>query len=164
MMNVILRDLIDYGVVVYIDDILIYTGNEEEYVQLTREVLRRLQENNLAIGPDKCEWHQKQVEFLGYLISGEGVSMSEDKIDTIPKWQIPESVKDDQSFLGFANFYWRFIQGFSKICYSLTQAILQSALFFPKSLMDDCTLLLTTLQRWAKPRSTTKSMSMKCLQ
>jgi hypothetical protein len=47
------------------DDILIYTGNKEEHIQLTREVLGRLQENNWAIAPDKCEWHQKQVEFLG---------------------------------------------------------------------------------------------------
>ena len=105
MMKEILRDLIYHGVVVYIDDILIYTENEEEHVRLTREVLRRLQENNLAIAPDKCEWHQKQVEFLGYLISGEGVSISEDKIDTILKWEIPESVKDVQSFLRFAYFY-----------------------------------------------------------
>jgi hypothetical protein len=121
MMNEILRDLIDHGVVVYIDDILIYTETEEEHIRLTSEVLRRLQENNLAIAPDKCEWHQKQVEFLGYIISGEGVSMSEDKIDTILKWEIPESVKDVQSFLGFANFYRRFIEGFSKICYPLTE-------------------------------------------
>jgi hypothetical protein len=116
-----LRDLIDHGVVVYIGDILIYTENEEEYIWLTREILRRLQENNLAIAPDKCEWHQKQVEFLGYLISGKGVSMSEDKIDTILKWDIPESVKDVQSFLGFANFYRHFIKGFSKIWYPLTE-------------------------------------------
>ena len=104
MRNEILWDLIYHGVVVYIDDIFIYTENEEEHIQLTSEVLRRLQENNLAIAPDKCEWHQKQVEFLGYVILGEGVSMSEDKIDTILKWEILDSVKDVQCFLRFANF------------------------------------------------------------
>jgi hypothetical protein len=85
MMNVILQDLINHGIVVYIDNILIYTEKEEEHVRLTREVLHRLQENNLAIASDKCEWRQKKVEFLGYFISGEGISMSEDKIDTILK-------------------------------------------------------------------------------
>jgi hypothetical protein len=117
MMNEILRHLINHRVVVYIDDILIDSQEEEEYVRLTREVLRRLQENNLAIAPDKCEWHQQHVEFLGYLISEEGVSMSEDKIDTILKYEIRESFKDVQSFLGFAHFYRHFIERFSKICH-----------------------------------------------
>jgi hypothetical protein len=116
MMNVILRDDINHGVAMYIDNILIYTTNEQAQVGLTKEVLRRLQENNLAIASDKCKWHQKQVEFLEYFISGEGVGMSENKIDTILKWEIPESVKDVQFFLGFANFHRRFIEGFLKIC------------------------------------------------
>jgi hypothetical protein len=76
MMNEILQDPIDHIVVVYINDILVYTEKEEEHVQLARAVLRVIQENNLALTPDKCEWHQKQVEFLGYLISGEGVIIS----------------------------------------------------------------------------------------
>jgi hypothetical protein len=87
---------------------------------LTREVLRQLPENNFAIASDECEWHQKQVELLGYAILGEGVSMSEDKIDAILNWDIPESVKEVQSFVGFASFYRQFIEGFSKIYYPLT--------------------------------------------
>jgi hypothetical protein len=112
MMNEILQDQIDHGVVVSIYHILIYREIEGENIRLTQEVLYSLQENNLAIASNMCEWHQKEVEFLGYVILGEGVSMSEDKIDTILKWNIPESVKDIQSFLRFANFYWRFITGF----------------------------------------------------
>jgi hypothetical protein len=69
--------------VVFIDEIYINTENEQEHVRLTREVLHQLQENNLAIAPDKCECHQKLVEFLGYIILGEDASMSKDKIDTI---------------------------------------------------------------------------------
>jgi hypothetical protein len=92
-------------VVLYIDDLIIYNENKEEHIQLTWEVFRQLQEINLDIPPNQCEWNQKQVEFLGYLISGEGVSMSENKIETIPKWEIPESVKDVQSCFRFANIY-----------------------------------------------------------
>jgi hypothetical protein len=121
MMHEILQDLINHGVVVYTDDIFIYTGTEEEYVRLTREVFCWLQEYNLAIALDQCKWHQKQVEFLGYIISGEGVSISEDKIDTILNWEILESVLNVQSFFGFANFYQRFITGFSKTCHPFTE-------------------------------------------
>jgi hypothetical protein len=94
MMNEILRDLIDAGVVAYIDDILIYSKTEEEHEQLVREVLRRLQENGLALAPDKCEWHQSSVEFLGYVISPEVVSMARDKVQTLLEWESPKNVKD----------------------------------------------------------------------
>ena len=93
----------------------IYTENKVEYVWLTQEVLNWLQENNLAIAPDKYELHQKQVGLLGYLIIGKGVSMSEDTIDTILQWVISESVKKVQSFLGFVNFYQYFIERFSNM-------------------------------------------------
>jgi hypothetical protein len=75
----------------------------------------------LPVVPVKCEWNQKRVEFLGYVILGEVVIMSEDKIDTILKCEISESVKDNQSFLGFANFCQRFMEGFSMICYPLME-------------------------------------------
>jgi hypothetical protein len=126
MMNKILGNLIDHGVVVYSDDILIYTKDEEEHKRLTGEVLRRLQENNFAIAPHKCESHQQQVEFLRYIISGEGLSMAEDKVDTILKWETPDSVKDVQLFLGFAHFYRRFITDFSRICRPLTDLTKQT--------------------------------------
>ena len=75
----------------------------------------------MGIAPNKWEWHQKQVEFLRYDILGEGISMCENKIDNIHKLEILESVNDIQSFLGFANFYWGFIKGLSKICHPLTE-------------------------------------------
>lgn len=120
MMTEILRDLIDQGVVVYIDDILIYSTTEEEHELLVREVLRRLMEYRLALAPDKCEWHVSTVEFLGYIISAEGISMAQDKVQTILDWEVPTSVKDVQSFMGFANFYRRFIKNFSMIAKPLT--------------------------------------------
>ena len=75
MMNKIFRDMIDLGVVIYLDDMLICSENEEDYIALVKRVLQRLQEHQLAIAPDKCEWHRSRVNFLGYIISPEGVEM-----------------------------------------------------------------------------------------
>jgi len=103
------------------DDILIYSPTEDEHVHIVMSVLRLSQENGLAVAPEKCEWHTSKVEFLGYyIISADGVGMAEDKVQTLLEWAPPTNVKAVQSFLGFANFYRRFIEGFSKICKSLT--------------------------------------------
>ena len=76
----------------------------QQHDDLVREVLRRLRENSLCIAPDKCEWAQHQIEFLGYMVSGEGVEMTDEKVDTIKKIEPVNSLKDIQHFLGFANF------------------------------------------------------------
>jgi uncharacterized membrane protein len=123
MMNTILRDLLDLGVIVYIDDILIYSKTKEEHEKLVKEVLSRLQRYGLAASMDKCVFHQNKVDFLGYVISDQGISMAEDKVKTILDWHSPKSVKDVQSFIGFANFYRRFIDGFSKICKPITDSL-----------------------------------------
>ena len=120
MINEVLRDLIDQGVVAYMDDILIFSPTEDEHVHIVTSVLRLLQENGLAVALEKCEWHTSKVEFLGYIISADGVSMAEDKVQTLLEWAPPTNVMAVQSFLGFANFYRRFIEGFSKICKPLT--------------------------------------------
>ena len=83
-------------------------------------MLERLQEHQLAIAPDKCEWHRSRVNFLCYIISPEGVEMDQEKIRTVVEWEAPDSVKAVQSFLGFANFYQRFIEGYSKLTRPLT--------------------------------------------
>jgi hypothetical protein len=129
MMNEIFRDMIDMGVVIYLDDILIYSESEEEHIALVKQVLARLQEHKLAIAPEKCEWHKSKVNFLGYIISAEGVEMDQEKIKTVLEWQAPESVKDVQSFLGFANFYRRFIEGYSKLTRPLTDLTKKSEKF-----------------------------------
>jgi hypothetical protein len=122
MMNHILKDLLDKRVVVYIDDILIYAKNKEIHDELVKEVLERLAKNDLVISPEKCDWGEKEVEFLGYILTPQGKRMAEDKTKAIQEWQIPKSLRDVQSFLGFANFYRRFILGFSKICRPLTES------------------------------------------
>jgi hypothetical protein len=123
MMNAIFSDLIDVGVLVYVDDILIYAETEEEHDRLVLEVLKRLRENNLIINPKKCVWSQMQVEYLGYIISAEGIQMTKKKVDCITNWAAPTSLKECQSFVGFANFYRRFINNFSAIVRPLTSSL-----------------------------------------
>jgi hypothetical protein len=122
MMNDIFRDLIDRGVLIYMDDFLVYTDSPEEHIEIVKDVLSRLQLHGLAVEIDKCEFHVPQVEFLGYMISTKGFAMSDKKIQSVQDWEQPKSVKEVQSFLGFANFYRRFIENFSKICKPLTSA------------------------------------------
>ena len=113
MMNEIFRDMINLGVVIYLDDILIYSENEQDHVALVKRVLEHLQEHQLAIAPEKCEWYRSGVNFLGYIISPEEVEMDQEKIRTVVEWEAPDSVKGVQLFLEFANFYRRFIEGYS---------------------------------------------------
>jgi len=105
MMNHVLSDVLDIGVLAYMDDILIYAKEEEEHDRLVKEVLERLQKNGLAVSPEKCVWKEQEVEFLGYIIGRNGVRMSEGKIKTVLDWETPRSLTEVQSFLGFANFY-----------------------------------------------------------
>jgi len=113
--------MLDMGVLAYMDDILVYAKTEEEYDNLVREVLRRLQENKLAISPEKCVWKIHQVEFLGYVIGRDRIKTSEEKVEVVLGWKIPETLTEVQSILGFANFYRRFIQDYSRVARLLTE-------------------------------------------
>jgi hypothetical protein len=114
MMNHILKDLLNEGVIVYIDEVLIYAKIEEKYGLLVKQVLKRLAENDLVISLEKCEWSSERVEFLGYVIRPDRTEMGEDNIEAIKEWQAPRSRRDVQSFLRFANFYRRLIKDFFK--------------------------------------------------
>jgi hypothetical protein len=97
MMNNIMHDLIDEGViVVYIDDILVFTKTVEENKRIVEEVLKRLEENDLFLKLEKCEFMKKEIEFLGLIIRPNGVKMDSIKTDTIRDWPIPQKVKDIQ--------------------------------------------------------------------
>ena len=119
--NEVLKEYIERGVVAYIDDILIYSKTEEELVVLMKKVLKKLLDNSLCINAKKCVFHACEVEFVGYTIGQNGVNMSENKVKHILEWEAPSSVHEVQQFLGFANFYRRFIRGYSLICRPLTQ-------------------------------------------
>ena len=120
-MNDIFGDLLDQCIVVYLDNILIYSDNPEQHTKHVQEVLWHLQKHGLYAQAKKCEWHCRSVEFLGYITSSEGLTMADNKIHAILDWPEPQKVKDVQSFLGFANFYQRFIHNYSEITVPLTR-------------------------------------------
>jgi len=119
-MNKIFVDLLDICIVVYLDDILIYSNDLKEHKQHVREVLKRLRKHQLYASSSKCSFHRDKIEFLGFIIGAEGLQMDESKVQVIRDWPIPRQIKDIQSFLGFANFYRRFIRGYSELSTPLT--------------------------------------------
>src|SRR3954462_5990637 len=106
MMNDLLRDLVDKGkVIVYIDDIMIFTVMIEEHHRIVREVLQVLKDNQLFLKAEKCTFEALEVEYLGLLVSEGQVHMDLIKVKGVADWPKPKNKKDIQSFLGFANFY-----------------------------------------------------------
>ncbi|KAJ1591323.1 hypothetical protein NDA12_001126 [Ustilago hordei] len=121
--NDIFRDIIGIYVVVYLDDFLIFSDTEEAHVKHVTKVLTRLRSNRLFAKLSKCEFHTKTVEFLGYIIKPTGIEMDPEKVRTVKEWPMPESIHDIQRFLGFANFYRRFIAHFARIAKPLTSLV-----------------------------------------
>jgi len=106
MINDIFRTLIAKGiVVVYLDDILIFMKTEEEHEQVVWRVLEILVEHKLFLCPEKCEFHQSQIKYLGLVISENKVEMDLVKVAGVRKWPTPENWTDMQAFIGFINFY-----------------------------------------------------------
>jgi len=110
-----LRPHIDDFAVCYLDDILIYSTNEEEHEEQVRKVLERLRQFGLYGKAGKCRFGVSEVGFLGFVISPDGIGMESDRISTIEDWPTPESVRDVPVLLGFTNFYRRFIRKYAKV-------------------------------------------------
>ncbi|SJL16274.1 uncharacterized protein ARMOST_19794 [Armillaria ostoyae] len=122
MMNDIFKDLISEGkVTIYLDDILIFTKDLEEHRHTIRRVLQRLRENKLFLKAEKCEFEVLETEYLGVIISKGQVRMDPVKLAGIAEWPTPTKKKELQSFLGFTNFYRKFIRNYSKVVRTLTQ-------------------------------------------
>jgi len=114
MMNKILRDLINKGkVVAFVDDVLVGTKTEEGHDEIVEEILRRLEENDLYVKPEKCMWKARKIGFLGVVIGPNGIEIEEGKIEGVLGWPVLKTMKDVRKFLGLANYYRRFIKDFA---------------------------------------------------
>ncbi|KAJ9516908.1 hypothetical protein QJQ45_027301 [Haematococcus lacustris] len=120
LMNDIFRKELDDCVIVYLDDILIFSRNQQEHAQHLRRVLDLLQEHKLYAKLSKCEFALDKTEFLGHIISSAGIACDPAKVAAVETWPVPTTVHDVRSFLGLANFYRRFIKNFSDIAAPLT--------------------------------------------
>jgi hypothetical protein len=115
LMNKVFMEYLDKFVVVFIDDILVYSRSEEEHEEHLHLVLQKHRDHRLYAILSKCEFWLKQVAFLGHIISKGGISVDPSKIQDVLSWNAPTSASDIQSFLGLAGYYRRFIKGFLKI-------------------------------------------------
>ena len=124
MMNKLLRDLTNAGkVAVFIDDVIVGTETEEEHDELVAEVVRRLEENDLYVKPEKCKWKVREVEFLEVVIGPEGIKMEKEKVKGVLEWPTPKCVNNVQKFLGLANYCCRFIEGFTRVARPLHDTV-----------------------------------------
>jgi len=143
-MNDVFSDLLDVCIVVYLDNILVYSDDITQHWSHVKEVLKRLRKAGLYVKAEKCEFHSDSVEYLGYVLSPSGLTMSDAKVKTIREWPEPKKVKDIQSFLGFANFYRRFIFNYSDIVIPLTRLTRKNT---PWNFDDDCKIAFNTLKQ-----------------
>jgi hypothetical protein len=123
LMNSIFMEFLDKFVVIFIDDILIYSPSEEEHSNHLRLVLEKLREHRLYAKFSKCEFWKNQVEFLGHVLSAKGVAVDPSKVNAVQEWKQPQSVTQIRSFLGLAGYYRRFIEGFSAIAKPMTELL-----------------------------------------
>lgn len=130
LMNDVMREFLDIFVIVYLDDILVYSRTMEEHTEHVRQVLQKLKENRLYAKLEKCEFDCTMVDFVGFTISPDGIFMKEDKVKTILDWKPPKTVRQLQSFLGFANYYRRFIRDYSTIATPLTRLTKKSIPYY----------------------------------
>jgi len=116
MINEILRDLINKGkVAAFGDNVLVRTEIEKKHNEIVEEILKRLEENNLYVKPEKYVWKIKKIGFLGIIIGPNGIEMEAKKIDRVLSWLEPKNIKDIRKFLGLTNYYRRFIKDFTRV-------------------------------------------------
>jgi hypothetical protein len=123
LMNSVFMEYLDKFVVVYIDDILIYSKTKEEHAEHLRLALMKLREHRLYAKFSKCEFWLNELIYLGHVLSVNGVAVIPDKVKSVLDWVTPSSVKDVRSFLGLAGYYRRFIENFSKIAKPMTELL-----------------------------------------
>lgn len=147
-MNSVLREHLDKYVVVYMDDILVYSRTLEQHIEHVRMVLKALKKYNLRLKPSKSEFHKQRIEFVGIIVSYNGLEVNPDKVARVTEWKEPTTIKEVQEFLGFVNYYRQFIKGYSKIAVPLTELTKKTEEFIwsgaAQKAFDELKTLLTT--------------------
>ncbi|KAL0415859.1 UNVERIFIED_CONTAM: Retrovirus-related Pol polyprotein from transposon [Sesamum latifolium] len=128
LMNQVLHGFLDEFVVVYLDDIVIYSGTLAEHVEHLRQVLTRLREHELYGNVSKCSFAQETISFLGHIVERGHIRMDSKKVQAIEEWRPPSDVHDLRSFLGLANYYRRFVKGYSEIARPMTDLLKKTRL------------------------------------
>ena len=128
-MNEIFDDMIRQGVLIYLDDIIIYAENEQELWRLTREVLERLRKVDFYLNPAKCHFNLQELDYLGFIVGKEGLKMDPYKVKAVQEWPELKNKRDIRKFIGFANFYRKFIDNYSNIVRPLTTLLSKKRTF-----------------------------------
>ena len=129
LMNMVFHHYLDQFVVVFIDDILVYSKDVQEHEQHLRIVLQILRKKKLFAKLSKCDFWLKKVSFLGHIVFAEGIRVDLAKIEAIVSWKLPRNVTEVRSFLGLAGYYRRFVKGFSVITSTLTKLLRKGVKF-----------------------------------
>jgi hypothetical protein len=128
LMNHVFRPMLRKGVLVFFDDILVYSRNQEDHIQHLNRVLSIMKDNRLFAKESKCVFGGRAVEYLGHIISKEGVKTDPSKIEAVQQWPVPKTIKQLRGFLGLAGYYRRFIRSFGMIAKPLTDLLKRTRL------------------------------------
>ena len=123
LMQQVFKEYLDEFVIVFLDDILIYSRTEAEHINHIKKVLVKLREHKLYAKMSKCDFFKQSINFLGYVVTKDGITMDSDKVKAITEWPPLNNVRDVRSFLGLAGYYRRFVKGFSSIAAPLTELL-----------------------------------------
>mmetsp|Transcript_2979 Transcript_2979/g.8067 ORF Transcript_2979/g.8067 Transcript_2979/m.8067 type:complete len:250 (+) Transcript_2979:1-750(+) len=121
VMNKTFSDMLYKGVLVYLDDILVYGRSKSEHNKRLESVLQLLDQHKFFVNASKCDFERTSLKYLGHIISADGIRVDPSKIDVVQKWPAPTSVTGVRQFLGFANYFRRFIQGYATLAVPLNR-------------------------------------------
>lgn len=142
VMNDVLAKLLRRNVLVFVDDILVYSTSLEDHVSHLRQVFQILTDHQLKVKHSKCSFAQSKLAYLGHIISTNGVATDDEKITAVRNWPVPTSVKELRSFLGLAGYYRKFVRHFGVICKPLTELLRKGQLFVWTSVTEEAFVTL----------------------
>ncbi|GFO36958.1 Pol polyprotein [Plakobranchus ocellatus] len=142
LMQSSMNDLVLRIILVYIDDVLVFSGDFDDHIKRLETLFNRLRELGLKLNPEKCQFGAREVHYLGHIISKEGVATDPDKVSAVNEWPTPKTTRELRSFLGLASYYRKFIEGFAKIAKPLHQLTSRVNEQLPRTHRKDRTLQL----------------------